>query len=167
MHTHHSSLEALEASSKNGCHLCSLLFFGLSRTYELLGEDRVYYSAAMSSKVELVFHRSQKPSPKEEVEVFYGDRFTLFSLTNPPNQKCYSDGFDEAAWRDNCEQKDDEENAVPGGQFKVRFHARCMKSANPIWGHKTFQDAFAYKKPMRGIRKLITYMPGQVRKSTQ
>ncbi|KAI9765703.1 MAG: hypothetical protein M1839_005398 [Geoglossum umbratile] len=105
---HHSSLDALRTSAEKGCHLCSLIAFGLQHSSERLsiagresyfaGTDSKEYGPAQEDGVALVYHKSSEWFNKEELEVFYNGLFTLLPLADIPLKRCSDQGFVEGGW---------------------------------------------------------------------
>jgi ankyrin repeat protein len=152
---HHASLDALCVSAQTGCHLCSLMAFGLQHSYERLTSC---YGPAQGGVI-LVYHKSSEWTKKEELEIFCGDLFTLLPVTNVPPKRCSERGFSGAGW-----------DVQGGGQtdvdsyglanIKALFYARCVRPNHPTWGYRYWDKVDA--SSVGGFQRIQSYMPGQV-----
>jgi hypothetical protein len=169
---HHRNLDELCASADNGCHLCSLIAFGLQNAYERLtlegrgyrqsGLETEYYGASQSERrVVLVYHKASQLQSTEELEIFCGDLATVFPVTDLPPAKCSDHGFSETAWDvgAGCLRPTKNDDTAPA--WKVRFYARCLRPNHPSRGYKKWHEMDG--TPLGGYPKIESYPPGQVR----
>jgi hypothetical protein len=168
---HYNTLEQLQTSAREGCHLCSLMSFALQNSYEILSSegrsassadmDASSYGSAQSNGIILVYHKGgRSPFKKEELELFNGKRFALLSIANTPPRQCSDQDFREAEWDGSLDEERTQAGVFHLGTSKALFYARCIKSNNPVWGHREMSDVD--RRPLGQYPRIQSYMPGQV-----
>src|SRR5215469_5238002 len=145
--------------------------FALQNSYEILSPEGrsatsadIYaskYGPAQSNGIILVYHKGGKsPFKKEELEVFNGKRFALHSIANSPTRQCSDQDFCEAEWDGSPDVEKTQAGFFHLRTSKALFHARCIKSNSPMWGHRKMSDID--RRPLGQLPRIQDYMPGQV-----
>ncbi|KAH0565683.1 hypothetical protein GP486_000923 [Trichoglossum hirsutum] len=166
---HHASLDALYASAKNGCHLCSLLAFSLRSSSERLSTGRRGKSSfdidasdsglTGENGVVLVYHKRGGWAQEEELKLLYGRLAVVLPIANIPPKRCNEEGFREVGWDVSGAGRVDKTLSEMAG-FKVRFYARCVKPNHPSFGYRDYGEVD--EGPVGRYPRIQNYMPGQV-----
>ncbi|KAH0537836.1 hypothetical protein FGG08_005449 [Glutinoglossum americanum] len=166
---HHTSIDKLCASAENGCHLCSLLAFGLRYSSERLyigGSEKPSFDMdasgsglARDSGVTLVYHRWGRWAQEEELELFYSGFIIVLPIANIPPKRCYEEGFREVGWDVSGVERVDKTLSEMAG-YKVRFYARCVKPIHPSWGYREYGEVG--EGPVGRYPRIQSYLPGQL-----
>jgi len=78
-----------------------------------------------------VYHKSTEWGKKEELKVFYDERFSLLPIANIPSKRCSDAEFPVAEWDFSGDGLVTEVGLHGLGNFKPLSYSRCVKPNHP------------------------------------